>query len=107
MLLQNIDLVKILGSRNPVVRVWAVGTSTTPNVYAAYFAKRNTNLGDGESEGGAGIHFPHTPFSARLARAFGLLAREARRQFFSKKVRAKCIITALKINTPHVWRIDF
>jgi len=45
-----------------------------------------TNLGGGESEGGAGIHFPHTPFSARPGRAFGL-AREARRQFRSKNVR--------------------
>jgi len=42
-----------------------------------------TKFGGGESEGGAGIHFPHTPFSARLARAFSL-AREARRQFRSK-----------------------
>ena len=45
-----------------------------------------TNFGGGESEGGAGIHFPHTPFSSRPARAFSL-AREARRQFRSKKVR--------------------
>jgi len=47
-----------------------------------------TNLGGGGSEGGAGIHFPHTPFSARPARANWLLAREARHQFRSKKVRA-------------------
>jgi len=46
-----------------------------------------TNFGGGESEGGTGIHFPHTPFSARPARAFSL-AREARHQFRSKKVRA-------------------
>jgi len=46
-----------------------------------------TKFGGGESEGGAGIHFPHTPFSARLARAFSL-AREARHLFPSKKVRA-------------------
>ena len=41
---------------------------------AAYFAKRNAkNCGgekrSGENEGGAGIHFPHTPFSSRPARA--------------------------------------
>jgi hypothetical protein len=47
-----------------------------------------TNLGGGGSEGEAGIHFPHTPFSARPARANRFLAREARHQFRSKKVRA-------------------
>jgi hypothetical protein len=57
-------------------------------IFAAYFAKRNTNLGGGGSEGEAGIHFPHTPFSARPARANRFLAREARHQFRSKKVRA-------------------
>ena len=41
---------------------------------AAHFALRNTkNCGgekrSGENEGGAGIHFPHTPFSSRPARA--------------------------------------
>jgi hypothetical protein len=30
---------------------------------------RGTKFGGGESEGGAGIHFPHTPFSTRPARA--------------------------------------
>jgi hypothetical protein len=45
------------------------------------------NSAAAESEGGAGIHFPHTPFSARPARAFSL-AREARHQFCSNKVRA-------------------
>jgi len=39
-----------------------------------------------ESEGGAGIPFPPTPFPSRPARAFSL-AREARHQFCSKKVR--------------------
>ena len=57
-----------------------------------------TNFGGGGSEGEAGIHFPHTPFSARPARANWFLARGARRQFRSKKVRAfsnkghKCVI---------------
>jgi len=63
----------------------AGGANTTPFL-AAHFAKRNTKFGGGESEGEAGIHFPPTPFSARLARAFSL-AHEARRQFRSKKVR--------------------
>ena len=64
------------------------------NFLAAHFAKRNTKFGGGESEGGAGIHFPLTPFSARPARAFSL-ARKARHHsgFFSKKVRAKCKIS--------------
>jgi len=53
---------------------------------ATYFAKRNTKFGGGESEGGAGIPFPPTPFPSRPARAFNL-AREARNQFRSKKVR--------------------
>jgi len=93
MILQNQDLHNRRGSKSPVVRVWAGGISTTPNFSVAHFAKRNTKFGGGGSEGGAGIHFPHTPFSARSARAFSL-AREARHQFCSKKVRAKCIITA-------------
>ena len=88
MILQNQDLHNRKGSRNSVAREWAGGSSATPYFLAAYFAKRNTNLGGGGSEGGAGIHFPHTPFSARPARANWLLAREARHQFRSKKVRA-------------------
>jgi len=75
---------KISGSKI-VVCARAGGANTTPFL-AAHFAKRNTKFGGGESEGEAGIHFPPTPFSARLARAFSL-AREARRQFRSKKVR--------------------
>jgi hypothetical protein len=71
-----------------VAREWAGGSSATPHFFAAHFAQRNTNFGGGGSEGGAGIHFPHTPFSARPARANWFLAREARHQFRSKKVRA-------------------
>ena len=56
-------------------------------IMAAHFARRNTKFGGG-SEGGAGLHFPHTPFSSRPARAVSL-AREARRQFRSKNVRAE------------------
>ena len=88
MILQNQDLHNCKGSKNSVAREWAGGSSATPYFLAAYFAVRNTNFGGGGSEGGAGIHFPHTPFSARPARANRFLAREARRQFRSKKVRA-------------------
>src|SRR3990167_4339313 len=51
-----------------------------------------TKFGGGESEGGAGIHFPHTPFSSRPARAFRFGFCRAKRGnqsgFCSKKVRA-------------------
>jgi len=47
---------------------------------AAHFAKRNTKFGGGESEGGAGIHFPHTPFSSRPARASRILFKEISRK---------------------------
>jgi hypothetical protein len=43
------------------------------------------NSAAAESEGGAGIHFPHTPFSARPARAIGFLARGARQLVQSEK----------------------
>jgi hypothetical protein len=87
MILQNQDLYNRKGSKKSVVCAREGGANTTPYFSAAHFAKRNTKFGGGESEGGAGIHFPHTPFSARPARAFSL-AREAHRQFLSKKVRA-------------------
>jgi len=45
------------------------GTRATHIILAAHFAKRNTKFG-GESEGGAGIHFPPTPFPSRPARVF-------------------------------------
>ncbi len=67
---------KILGSKI-VVCARAGGANTTPFFLAAHFAKQNTKFGGGESEGEAGIHFPHTPFSARLARASGFAARSA------------------------------
>ncbi len=67
------------------------GANTTPFL-AAHFAKRNTKFGGGESEGGAGIHFPPTPFSARPARAFCFgfcrALRGNQSGFCSKKVRA-------------------
>ena len=45
------------------------GANTTSFLLAAHFAKRNTKFGGGESEGGAGIPFPPTPFPSRPARA--------------------------------------
>jgi len=78
-----------------VVCARAGGANTTPLFSAAHFAKQNTKFGGGESEGGAGIHFPLTPFSARPARAVWFSAApKARHQSSPKKVRAKCIITA-------------
>jgi len=72
--------------------------SSFPEFSAAYFAKRNLNSGGFQSEGGAGIHFLHTPFSARPARAIWFSAApQARHQSSPKKVRAKCIITAQKL----------
>jgi hypothetical protein len=46
---------------------------------------------ESESEGGAGIHFPHTPFSSRHARAekFSALPREARQSKFSVRIFVK------------------
>jgi len=69
-------------------------------IMAAHFARRNTKFGGG-SEGGAGIHFPHTPFSSRPARAVSL-AREARRQFRSKNVRAELYNSTAKRGK--VWK---
>jgi len=55
------------------------------NSLAAHFAKRNTKFGGGGKRGRAKIPSPQPP-SFLPARAFSL-AREARRQFRSKKVR--------------------
>jgi len=55
------------------------GANTTPLFSVAHFAKRNTKFGGGESEGGAGIPFPPTPFLfARPSVPFWFLPREAR-----------------------------
>jgi hypothetical protein len=72
-----------IGSKNLLHAHGRAGQRQLLNLFAVYFAKRNTNLGGGKSEGEAGIHFPHAPFSARPARAFSL-AREAPHQFRSK-----------------------
>ena len=98
---------KILGSSLLLPAYGLGGSRATPFLSAALFAKQKTKFGGGDprsrtlrvrygarSEGGAGIHFPLTPFSARPARAFSL-ARVARHHlgFRSKKVRAKCKIS--------------
>jgi hypothetical protein len=57
-----------------------------------------------KSEGGAGIPFPPTPFPSRPARAFSL-AREARRQFRSKKFRAKFKISHQSQLSPFWGRV--
>jgi len=52
MILQDMLLVKILGSKNYVVRAREGGANTTPlfflNFLSAYFAKRNLSCGDFE-----------------------------------------------------------
>jgi len=60
------------------------GANTTPFM-AAHFAKQNTKFGGGGKRGRAKIPSPQPP-SFSPARAFSL-AREARHQFRSKKVR--------------------
>ena len=59
------------------------GANTTPLFLTAHFAKRNRNSAAAESEGGAGIHFPHTPFFSRPARA--KIIKIQRRDFRGKK----------------------
>jgi hypothetical protein len=63
------------------------------------------NSAAAESEGGAGIHFPHTPFSSRPARAVwscravgaALVSRSAQNRF-----GFGCIIAPKQIRTPIV-----
>jgi len=71
------------GSKN-VVCARAGGANTTL-LLAAHFAKRNTKFCGGGKRGRTKIPSPQPP-SFLPARAFSL-AREARRQFYSKKVR--------------------
>ncbi|MEW6408381.1 MAG: hypothetical protein AB1465_06880 [Patescibacteria group bacterium] len=59
---------------------------------AAHFAKRNTKFGGGESEGGAGIHFPLTPFSARPARAEKFFALPSRRRREQSKFKVRIFV---------------
>jgi hypothetical protein len=79
--------------RRRLVREWEGESSATPKFLAAHFAKQNTKFGGGGSEGEAGIHFPHTPFSARLARASRILRdalpREARQSKFAVRIFVK------------------
>ena len=87
-----------LGSRI-VVCAGAGGANTTPYFLAAHFAKRNTKFGGGGKRGRAKIPPPQPPsFLPARAFSFGSAARSAAMgQFLSKKVRAKCIITAPKL----------
>jgi hypothetical protein len=95
---------KILGSSLLLPAYGLGGSRATPFLSAALFAKQKTKFGGGDprsrtlrvrygarSEGGAGIHFPPTPFSARPARAFRFGFCRAKRGnhsgFCSKKVR--------------------
>jgi hypothetical protein len=83
-----------LGSKN-VVCAREGGANTTPLFLAAHFEKQNTKFGGGESEGGAGIHFPLTPFSARPARAVWSLPRRRRgtfRDFVQKRFALRSVI---------------
>jgi hypothetical protein len=82
------------GSKN-VVCAREGGANTTPLFLAAHFAKQNTKFGGGESEGGAGIHFPLIPFSARPARAVWFLPRRRRgtfRDFVQKRFALRSVI---------------
>jgi len=76
---------KILGSSLSLPAYGWVGQGQHLFFLAAHFAKRNTKFGGGGKRGRAKIPSPQPP-SFLPARAFSL-AREARRQFRSKKVR--------------------
>jgi hypothetical protein len=98
------------GSKN-VVCAREGGANTTPLFLAAHFAKQNTKFGGGESEGGAGIHFPPTPFSARPARAVWFLPRRRRGiilDFVQKRFELRSVIATssdfLKIQRRFVAR---
>ena len=82
------------GSKN-VVCAREGGANTTPFFLAAHFAKQNTKFGGGESEGGVGIHFPLTPFSARPAQVVWFLPRRRRgiiRDFVQKRFALRSVI---------------
>jgi hypothetical protein len=98
------------GSKN-VMCARVGGANTTPFFLAAHFAKQNTKFGGGESEGGVGIHFPLTPFSARPAQVVWFLPRRRRsisRDFVQKRFALRSVIATnkdiLKIETDWVAR---
>jgi len=62
------------------------GANTTPLFLGGAFRKAKYEIRRRRKRGRGGNSFPPTPFPSRPARAFSL-AREARRQFRSKKVR--------------------
>ncbi len=78
------------GGSKIVVYARVGGANTTPLFSAAHFAKQNTKFGGSESEGETGIHFPQTPFSARLARSLGW---EATRPCASKEAKPAKIVS--------------
>src|SRR3989344_6404981 len=91
MILQDMLLVKILGSKNFVVCAREGGANTTPYFPAAHFAKRNTKFGGGGKRGRAKIPSPPTPFLfARPNVRFRSCRAKRGNQsgFCSKKVRA-------------------
>ena len=70
-----------------------------------------TKSGGGESEGGAGIHFPHTPFSSRPARAQseglprlrrGIIGDSVQKRF----VQGSVIAIAIQSKTPGAGVFD-
>ena len=75
----------LIFTREVIVVCARVGGANTTPFMAAHFAKQNTKFGGGGKRGRAKIPSPQPP-SFLPARAFSL-AREARRQFRSKKVR--------------------
>ncbi|MBI3232366.1 MAG: hypothetical protein HYZ51_04805 [Candidatus Doudnabacteria bacterium] len=69
-----------------------------------------TKFGGGESEGGAGIHFPHTPFSSRPARVQSeVLPRGIIRGFVQKRFERRSVIATKNhsLTRVHGTAIDF
>ena len=85
MILQDMLLVKILGSKDSVVCAREGGANTTSYFLAAHFAKRNTKFGGGGKRGRAKIPSPQPP-SFLPARVHGIVcaARSAASCRFSE-----------------------
>jgi hypothetical protein len=68
-----------------------VGGTKATLLGGAFCEAKYEKLRRRKSEGGAGIHFPHTPFSSRPARAkkFSALPREARQSKFKVRIFVK------------------
>ncbi|MFZ5365658.1 MAG: hypothetical protein ACOZBZ_00005, partial [Patescibacteria group bacterium] len=94
----------ILGSSLSLPAYGREGQGQHLILLAAHFAMQNTKFGGGESEGGAGIHFPPTPFSARPARAVWFLPRRRRgiiRDFVQNRFAQRSVI-ATKLDIEHL-----